>query len=100
MAITPDWLDGVATNQLELQQPKCLRSEGTLGGSVNIAHHVRFPLATCTRAGTAELLERNERLTAIVPADGEFVADRLQVQGPHTGNRYVRAGGKANVLFV
>ena len=50
-----------------------------IGGVITIA----LTLAARTRAAQAELFQRQKALGAIVPFDGEFLADDLHVQGLH-----------------
>src|SRR5688572_32696521 len=94
MAVGPDGLDGVTAYRLELYQPKCLRAERLLWRLINVAHDITFAFATGAGARAPELFERDERLSPIFPAYGEFVADWLQVQRPHTEISTQKASGR------
>jgi hypothetical protein len=50
---------------------------------VQLAHDVTLSLAAGARAGAAQFLQGDEILRTIVPLDGQFLADLLQVHGPH-----------------
>jgi hypothetical protein len=86
MSVGPGGLHGVGPDPRELGQLKCLGCEWFFGVFVQIPHDVH--LAAAARAGTApaEFLERNVGLAAVVPFDGEFRSDRLNVHRLHDPN--------------
>jgi hypothetical protein len=83
MAIAPDGPDRVATHVVHARQLKRRRGQRTVGCLVEVAHDVRLPVAPGAGAITAELFELHEGFAAVVPLDGQFVADDLDVGWAH-----------------
>ena len=80
MAVVPARLEGVTSNEIEADQLKA-----SLGISnsrpIDMAKHVRFAAARRARACAPQILEKEIRLSPVVPANGQLVADLLNVQG-------------------
>jgi 2-oxoglutarate dehydrogenase complex dehydrogenase (E1) component-like enzyme len=93
MAICPKRLKSVAAHELPSAKLKALRSVRNLRPE-NVSHHIRFAAAGRTRASPAKELERDERLGAVIPADGELGAHGLDVGGEeaivHRGYWFIR----------
>lgn len=58
-------------------------AEFLVGGFVEIAHDIHFAFTAGAGAGAAEFFERDETFLAVLPFDGEFLADGLEVGGAH-----------------
>ena len=84
MSVSPYRLNRVTANALESNQFKCLGGEGPFWVFVKIAHNVLLPFAAGARTALSQFFERNEALAAILPLDGQFLADLLYIQGTHT----------------
>jgi hypothetical protein len=83
MAIGPDGLDGVIADRLDPEELEGRGGEGAVGSFVQLAEGVDLAFAPGAWAGTAEVIEADEGLGSVVPADGEFVADDLEVDRAH-----------------
>jgi hypothetical protein len=53
---------------------------------INVAHNVHFAFAARAGAGSPEGFEAQERLRLVIPLDGEFVANPLDVHRFHAQN--------------
>lgn len=85
VAVGPDGLNGVAPDGSELTQLKRGGLERLGGAFVELAENVPFPLASRAGAGSPQGIEAEIALAAILPLDGQFLADGLEVFGAHGG---------------
>jgi len=79
MPIAPARLEGITADKIETGQFKALLGIGNTR-PVDMAKYIRFAAASCARACPPEKLEEKIRLSAVVPANGQLVADLLNVQ--------------------
>ena len=96
MSICPDWLQGITAHAAQADQLKSIGGERTLGMLVNIAQDVRLTLAAGAGAAPPQHWQWNVTLPAIIPLDGEFVPDALNVGGLH-GKNQSRAASAARL---
>jgi hypothetical protein len=83
VAVSPDWLDGIAAH---LAQPNDLKRGGCqwlLRTFILIPQNVRFALAARTGTTPPQEFQWNETFPAIRPLDGQFGSDQLDVQRSH-----------------
>lgn len=83
MSVRPNRLDGIAAHidhPHKLERP---RPQDLIRPLVNISHDVPLPLAAGARAVTSQRFNRDKALLPIIPFDGQFVADLLDVRGLH-----------------
>jgi len=92
MSIAPDRLDGVSADVRDAGKLEGLRRQRTGGIFINVPHDVLFPLASGARTMTAQEFERDETLAAIVPFDGQFGADALQIDWMHETSKHFNCG--------
>lgn len=83
MAVSPKWLHRVATYIAKPHQLKRARTQLLFRSLIDIAHDVRFSLARGAGTMPPKLFQRHKTFAAIVPLDGQFIADRLNVQRFH-----------------
>lgn len=79
MAIRPDWLDGVAADSVDPEQPERRGGEGAFGAFVQLAEGIDFALAAGAGTVAAQGFEPDVILVAVVPADGQLLADRFEM---------------------
>jgi len=79
MSITPARLKGITSDKIEAGQIKALLGIANCR-PVDVAKYVRLAAAPRARARPTEKLEREIRLRTIIPANGQLVADLLNVQ--------------------
>ena len=79
MSIAPARLEGITSDKIETGQFKTLPGIGNVR-PVDMAKHIRFAAARCARARPSKELEKKIRLSTVVPANGQLVADLLNVQ--------------------
>jgi len=83
MSVSPRGLKGVTADRGEPRQLKCLRVECFFRVPVNIPHNVGLAFAAGARAMPAEFFEGNKRFLAVIPFNGQFAANVLNVQWVH-----------------
>ena len=83
MAILPDGLNGVPADSFDPDKLKSLRRKRTVGVFVEIAHDVDLAFASGARTTATKFLQADEIFMAIVPFDGDFLADLLEVYRAH-----------------
>lgn len=91
VAVRPKRLHGVATHHRQTREMERIRRERLVRVLVKVAHDVHLALAAGARAMAPELLQLHKTLAAIVPLDGQLVADGLNVDRSHCRKR-CRAG--------
>lgn len=73
---------------------------------VQLAQDIHFTLAARAWAGAAQFLQRNEALFAVIPPDGQFIADVLNVRRTHVqrlpdraacANGHLREGAEGKI---
>src|SRR6266478_2890041 len=87
MAVPPKGLDGVTANHREPEQLERLRSKRLLRPFVKSAHDI--PLSLAAGAGTIspQRFELDETLRAIIPFDGQFIPNVLNINRSHVLSR-------------
>src|SRR5208282_6344413 len=93
MSVGPHRLDRVTAHAHDADQFKGLRTQRFFRVLVNIAQDVHLALASRARTTPPQFLERNEILAAIIPFDGQFGADGLNVHRSHV--RFFSSRSKA-----
>lgn len=83
VAVGPNGLDGVAADIDHAHESKGARGERLIGPLVEVPHDVPLSLAARARAMSAHGFQRDKTLAAIVPFDGQFAADLLDVRWLH-----------------
>src|SRR6266511_274285 len=83
MPVGPQRLHRVTADDGAAQELKRPRRERLGGRLVNVAQDVRLTLAARTWTVAAEFFHRDEALAPILPLDGEFIADGLDVGRAH-----------------
>ena len=83
VAVGPDGLDAVAADGIETGQFEGDAGKRFRGVLVNVAEDVGLAGAAGAGAGAAEFFERNKILPAILPFDGQFISNRLNVGRAH-----------------
>jgi len=84
VAVGPDGLEGVGTDRFQAEQLRRAGGQRTVRSFVQVSHDIGLAGATGTGAMTAQGDQGDETLGAIIPAEGEFGADDLDVDGAHT----------------
>ena len=87
MPVRPLGLNGVPSDIIEADQLKSLGRERLRRRFIDIAHNIRFPFATGTWAIPPQLLQGNITFAAILPFDGQFSPNLLNVCGLHVQSR-------------
>ena len=77
VAVGPDWLHSVASDAVQPDQLKRLGRQGFGRILVKIAHDIGFTFATRAWAITAQFLQGDKTFSAVLPLDGELIANRL-----------------------
>src|SRR5215471_7449406 len=85
MSISPGGLNAVGTNPRNSSQLKRSRCKRLLRPFVNVAHDIHLAFAAGARAMAAQFFQRDKSLGAIVPLDGQLVADGLNIERLHSG---------------
>jgi hypothetical protein len=78
VAISPLWLQGIATDQLPSGKFETLGRVSHIRPG-NIAQHIRLATARSARAGPPQTLKGKVGFFAIIPLQGEFFPDELNV---------------------
>lgn len=87
MSVCPLWLNGVPSYIIEANQLKSLWRKRLRRSFVDIAHNVRFAFTPGAWAIPPQLLQRNITFAAILPFDGQFSPNLLNVRGLHVQSR-------------
>jgi len=83
MTITPDWLNCVAPDISDAQQASALLGHWLIRVLVNVAQDISLALAPGARTTTTQRLQRHKALRAIIPFDGQFLANLLNIDRSH-----------------
>lgn len=83
MAITPDGLEAVASDYGAAAPLESCGRQRLIRPLVKLPQDVHLALATGAWTRPAQSFQGNEALAAIVPFDGQFISDRLQIHGSH-----------------
>src|SRR5208282_2345201 len=83
MPVGPNRLNRITAHANDADQFKSFRGQGLFRISVNVPHDVHLALATRARTTSPQFLQRNETFAAVIPLDGQFVADLLNVHRSH-----------------
>ena len=83
MSVTPNRLDGITAHGLDLFQGKRPGRKRFIRSLVDLAENVRFTMATGTRTTPSQHLQGHKRLAPIIPFDGQFISDGLEINRAH-----------------
>jgi hypothetical protein len=83
MAITPDGLNGILTDNCPPLELKGGGRERLDWPAMECSHHIALALASRARTFPAQFLQRDKAFLAIFPFDGQFPSDLLQVRWAH-----------------
>ena len=88
VAVTPDGLKRITADRL--QPPELERGwrQGLIRPFVQISQDIHFSLAAGARAMAPQFFQWHKTLAAIVPFDGELVANCLNIRRPHEPRDY------------
>jgi len=84
MTIAPGRLNRIAPHIRDAQQSGALGRQRLIRVFVNVAQDIGFALAPGARATTTQRLQWHKALRAIVPFDGQFLANLLNIDRSHT----------------
>jgi hypothetical protein len=82
VAVAPDWLQGVTADGLKSGEKKTVVgiTDPALAGADDVSEDIRLAPASSAWARSAEELQVEIRLGPVIPADGQFAADLLDVR--------------------
>ena len=83
MAVAPDRLKSVAANEVQFFQFERFGGQRLVRAFVEIAHDIAFAHAAGTRTLPAQFFNGNVAFPAIVPFDGQFGANLLEIDRSH-----------------
>lgn len=86
MTVPPGGLDSITTYGHHASDFESACAQRLVRTFVQLTEDVDFALATGARAKTPHLFEGEKGLRAIIPFDGEFVSDLLNIYWPHRPN--------------
>ena len=89
MAVAPNGLDAIAAHALDLAHFEGTGRELRLGTAMDVPHDVRLAFAAGTGASAPKRFQRNVTFGSVLPTDGKFVSDRLNVGRLHLFQRTV-----------
>jgi hypothetical protein len=78
MAVAPGGLESIAADKIPAAKLKTLVAV-TNSWPDDFTHHVRLAAAGRARAGAAQEAERQKGLAPVIPLDGEFSPDLLDI---------------------
>ena len=84
MTIRPNGLDGIAADIDDAHDLKCPLGKRLRRILVNISHDVHFPVAPRAGAPAAHGFHRDKAFCPIIPFDGQFPANLLNICWLHT----------------
>ena len=93
MSICPNRLNGIATHMGKPDQLECRRRQLSFGIFMNIPQDIRFTLAAGAGTPSPQRFQRNETFIPVIPFDGQFLANQLNVQWSY--QRFFRRRSKA-----
>ena len=99
MAIAPRGLESIAADKIPAAKLKTLVAV-TNSRSDDFTHHVRLAPARRARAGTAQEAERQKGLAPVIPLNGEFTADLLDICRLEAHDRSLTAIRSAGQYFA
>ena len=77
------WLKRVAADLRQSAQSKGIRAQLLFRSFVEIAHDVHFAFAAGARTFATQFFQRDESLGSILPLQGEFIANLLNIGRSH-----------------
>jgi hypothetical protein len=83
VSVRPEWLYRVGAHVNHAQQLEGLGCEWAVGILVKVAHDIPLPSASGAWAVSPKLFKRDKTLGAIIPFDGQFIANLLYVHRLH-----------------
>ena len=83
MTVGPDRLNGIAANSNKAHQAKGISGKRPLWTPIHIPEDVHLSFAPGARTRPSEFLQPNERLSAVIPPDRQFLTDLLNVCRSH-----------------
>ena len=79
VSIGPPGLDCVTAHQIESGKLETLIGVAHMR-TRNLTEHIRFAAASCARACAPQQFEFQKRFGAVIPGNGQFVSDLLDVR--------------------
>src|SRR5436190_1987563 len=83
MAVAPNRLDGVAADVGDARELKRLWRQRPVRILIDIPQDVAFAFAACARASTPQRFQPHKAFAPIIPLDGQFIADLLNIRRSH-----------------
>src|SRR6266516_4836987 len=83
MAVAPNRLNGVAADVGDAPELKRLRRQRFVRILIDIPHDVALAFASGARTTTSQHFQPHETFAAILPSDGQFIADLLNIRRSH-----------------
>src|SRR5688572_3819707 len=83
MSVRPLRLNRVAADVGDAFEDERIRAQGFLRADVEVAHDVLLAFAPGAGAGAAQFLQRDETLRAVLPFQGQFISDLLDICQSH-----------------
>jgi hypothetical protein len=83
MAVAPNRLDAIPPHALDFAHFERPWRELPLGTAMDVPHDIRLPFAAGAGASAPKRFQRDVTFRPILPSDGEFVSDRLNVSRLH-----------------
>ena len=98
MAVRPHRLHRVTADEWRADEPEGIRSQRTVGAFVEIAHDVPLALTSGAGAMASQFLQLDEAFAAVVPLDGKFIANGLEIGWSH--GLTLRTGPQVSKFFL
>ena len=92
MAVAPNGLDAIPAHAPHLADFEGTWRKLRLGPAMDVPHDVRFALAAGAGASATERFQRNVTFGPVLPPDGKFVSNHLNVSRLHLFQRTVNPG--------
>ena len=91
VSVGPAWLDCITAHQIESGELEALVGVAHMR-TRNLTEHIRLATASRARACAPQQFEFQKRFGAVIPGNGQFVSDLLDVRWLKSHHRHVRAG--------
>ena len=89
MAVAPNGLDAIPAHAPELAHFEGAWRKLRLGPAMDVPHDVRFAFAAGAWASAPERFQRNVTFGPVLPTDGKFISNHLNVSRLHLFQRTV-----------
>ena len=88
MSIGPLRLNSVSADSRDPHKLKGCGRKGLRGGFIHVSHNVALAFASGAGAVSAQVLDGDVGLSAVIPFDGQFAADVLNIYGLHDNTMF------------